>query len=248
MRVGTEWRYVCARHQLPCTPTAPLLTCGLYADVLTEAGHVWTGVDLSKDMLQVGLERGVAGDTMVSDIGQGFGFRPGAFDGAISVSAIQWLCYSMKKEHVAVRRLFAFFTSLYRALKRGARAALQLYPETPEQLELITSTALRCGFGGGLVVDFPNSTKAKKYFLCLFAGVDPAAVAVPKGLGAASTAMAADGSVHVVQRKRGGKAKDRSEGVKSKAWIKAKKERQRRQGKDVRKDSKYTGRKRKDRF
>ena len=38
-------------------------------------------------------------------------------------------------------------------------------------MELITASAMRCGFTGGLVVDYPNSTKAKKYFLCLFAGV-----------------------------------------------------------------------------
>lgn len=27
--------------------------------------------------------------------------------------------------------------------------------------------SLRAGFTGGLVVDYPNSTKAKKYYLCL---------------------------------------------------------------------------------
>jgi hypothetical protein len=53
---------------------------------------------------------------------------------------------------------------------RGAKAVIQLYPETPQQMELITSCAMRAGFTGGLVVDFPNSTKAKKYFLCLCAG------------------------------------------------------------------------------
>lgn len=47
---------------------------------------------------------------------------------------------------------------------------LQLYPSGPEQAELITSAALRVGFSGGLVVDFPNSTRAKKYFLVLMAG------------------------------------------------------------------------------
>jgi hypothetical protein len=30
-------------------------------------------------------------------------------------------------------------------------------------MELITSAAMRCGFTGGLVVDYPNSTRAKKY-------------------------------------------------------------------------------------
>ena len=42
------------------------------------------------------------------------------------------------------------------------RAVLQLYPETPQQMELITNAALKSGFGGGVVVDYPNSTKAKK--------------------------------------------------------------------------------------
>lgn len=35
---------------------------------------------------------------------------------------------------------------------------------------MITSAAMKNGFTGGLVVDFPNSKKAKKYFLYLTAG------------------------------------------------------------------------------
>ena len=35
---------------------------------------------------------------------------------------------------------------------------------------MITSAALRNGFQGGLIVDYPNSKKAKKYFLFLMAG------------------------------------------------------------------------------
>jgi len=46
----------------------------------------------------------------------------------------------------------------------------QFYPENPQQMELITTCAMRAGFSGGLVVDYPNSSKAKKYFLCLMAG------------------------------------------------------------------------------
>ncbi|KAJ3004853.1 UNVERIFIED_CONTAM: Williams Beuren syndrome chromosome region 22 protein [Siphonaria sp. JEL0065] len=52
----------------------------------------------------------------------------------------------------------------------------QFYPEGPE---------MRAGFTGGLVVDYPNPTKAKKYFLCLFAGYagdQKSSPAVPKGL------------------------------------------------------------------
>ena len=35
---------------------------------------------------------------------------------------------------------------------------------------MITSAAMKSGFTGGLIVDFPNSKKAKKYFLFLMAG------------------------------------------------------------------------------
>ena len=35
------------------------------------------------DRTEVALEREVEGDLFLHDIGQGFGFRPGTFDGAI---------------------------------------------------------------------------------------------------------------------------------------------------------------------
>lgn len=50
----------------------------------------------------------------------------------------------------------AFFGSLYRCLARGARAVLQVYPENIAQRELILSFAMRAGFAGGVVVDYPH--------------------------------------------------------------------------------------------
>ena len=35
---------------------------------------------------------------------------------------------------------------------------------------MISNAALKNGFTGGLIVDFPNSKKAKKFFLFLMAG------------------------------------------------------------------------------
>ena len=35
---------------------------------------------------------------------------------------------------------------------------------------MITSAAMRNGFTGGMIVDYPNSKKAKKYYLFLMAG------------------------------------------------------------------------------
>ena len=145
---------------------------GLSGDALSAAGHAWVGLDVSSDMLDIAVGRGYGsggvgeeggcGELVLGDMGQGFGFRAGMFDGAISVSALQWLCYNDRKNHKSAARLQQFFSCLYRSLRRGARAALQFYPESEAQLELITASALRCGFTGGLVVDFPNSKKVKK--------------------------------------------------------------------------------------
>ncbi len=74
-----------------------------------------------------------------------------------------------------------FFDTLYSSLNRGARAVLQIYPENAVQSQSLTTAAMRAGFSGGLVVDFPHSTRAKKYFLVLMVG-GMTAVPEPKGL------------------------------------------------------------------
>merc|ERR1719500_894575 len=128
-------------------------------------------MDISPWMLMSALDRELEdGDMMLSDMGQGFKFRPGMFDGAVSISALQWLCNCDKKGQEPYPRLRRFFTCLFACLKRGSRAVLQFYPENPRQLEMITSAAMRCGFGGGIVIDYPHSTKAKKHYLVIYAG------------------------------------------------------------------------------
>ncbi|KPP76659.1 Williams-Beuren syndrome chromosomal region 22 protein-like [Scleropages formosus] len=188
---------------------------GLSGDHLTEEGHCWVGIDISTAMLvispvpDVALDREVEGDLVLGDMGQGMPFRPGTFDGCISISALQWLCNADKKTHSPPKRLYTFFSTLYSSLTRGARAVFQIYPENSEQLELITAQAMKAGFTGGMVVDYPNSTKAKK------------------------------------SRFKNMKGKSVK---KTRDWILEKKERRRRQGREVRADTKYTGRQRKPRF
>ncbi|XP_016108895.1 18S rRNA (guanine-N(7))-methyltransferase isoform X2 [Sinocyclocheilus grahami] len=161
-------------------------------------------------------------------MGEGLPFRPGMFDGCISISALQWLCNADKKTHSPPKRLYRFFSTLYSSL-----------------LELITAQAMKAGFTGGMVVDFPNSSKAKKFFLCLFAGVSGV---LPKGLGSESTDRGVSNQAQfTAQRSRFTNMKGKSV-KKSKDWIMEKKERRRRQGKDVRADTKYTARHRKPRF
>ena len=43
-----------------------------------------------------------------------------------------------------------------------SRAVFQVYPECASQMEMMTGRALAAGFSGGWVIDFPNSTRAKK--------------------------------------------------------------------------------------
>ena len=72
-------------------------------------------------MLTVAAEREVEGDLLYADMGEGFGFRPGTFDGAISISAIQWLCTAETKLENPIKRIHTFFQSLYKLLVRGGR-------------------------------------------------------------------------------------------------------------------------------
>jgi 18S rRNA (guanine1575-N7)-methyltransferase len=141
---------------------------GLSGQTLENAGHYWVGCDISKSMLDVAIERdNTKGDFLNVDMGQGLPFRPGTFDGVISISALQWLCYSESSDMDPILRLNRFFSSLYSILKRDAKAVLQFYPQSPEQAVLIAQCASRVGFAGGVVIDYPNSSKAKKYYLCL---------------------------------------------------------------------------------
>ncbi|EME28311.1 methyltransferase [Galdieria sulphuraria] len=202
---------------------------GLSGDVITEEGHEWVGFDISQAMLDTASSRDVEGDLVLLDLGQGLPLRTGIFDGAISVSAIQWLCNADKTSYEPRKRMSSFFNSLYACLIRGSRAVLQFYPDSSDQVDLLLTAAQKAGFSGGLVVDFPNSTRAKKFFLCLTAGPPSSSLATN------------DKRVNNYETSKG---KKRNNGISLRSKILAKKERQRRQGREVRPDSKYTGRKR----
>ncbi|XP_067015423.1 18S rRNA (guanine-N(7))-methyltransferase [Anabrus simplex] len=216
---------------------------GLSGSVLEDQGHTWVGIDISTAMLEVAVEREVEGDLVLGDLGQGVPFRAGAFDGAVSISALQWLCNADKKTHNPVKRLYAFFSSLFAALSRTGRAVFQFYPENNEQVELVTAQAMKAGFFGGIVVDYPNSTKAKKFFLVLMTG---GAMPMPKALGGPEDGQ--NGGVSYTSKREQMKKMRGKPLKRSREWILEKKERRRRQGKDVRADTKYTGRKRSGRF
>ncbi|XP_057492613.1 18S rRNA (guanine-N(7))-methyltransferase RID2-like isoform X3 [Actinidia eriantha] len=229
---------------------------GLSGETLSENGHQWIGLDVSESMLSVALEREVEGDLMLGDMGQGLGIRPGVIDGVISISAVQWLCNADKSSHEPRLRLKAFFGSLYRCLARGARAVFQVYPESLAQRELILGFAMRAGFAGGVVVDYPHSTKMRKEYLVLTCGPPSLSTATPKAKGEDEESCSEDESsgddenqtVCISDRHRPRKKQRVTKKGKGREWVLKKKQQMRKKGNVVPADTKYTARKRKARF
>jgi 18S rRNA (guanine1575-N7)-methyltransferase len=218
---------------------------GLSGEILTsidpsEGGpHIWVGMDISASMLDIALQRDVEGDLMLADIGQGVPFRAGTFDAAISISAVQWLCNAESSEVSPAGRLSRFFNGLYASLKRGGRAVCQFYPKNEQQRTMISSAAIKAGFGAGILEDDPG-TKNSKIYLVLTVGGSTA-----EGSGGDITGVVKgmeDVDVLDARRKHREKGRDVKKG--SKAWILSKKEQMERKGKVVKHNSKYTGRKR----
>ncbi|KAJ2920975.1 hypothetical protein H1R20_g7085, partial [Candolleomyces eurysporus] len=207
-------------------------------------------VELPEEALEGGLWFsnvlcGVIRGALEMDIGQGFGFRPGSFDGAISISVLQWLLNAETSHPTSSppHRLTRFFTTLHSALKNPSRAVFQFYPSSDDQIQLITSIAQKAGFGGGIVVDYPNSKKARKVFLCLYVGQQPTQK-LPEALDGEEEQ---DSKVRFERRREREKSRSKSKrkSVKDRDWIIKKKELYRKRGKEgVPNDSKYTGRKR----
>lgn len=206
--------------------------------------------------------QGSSGDLLQHDMGTGLPFRPATFDACISISALQWLCYSTTKEQIPKKRLMRFFSSLYTVLKRSGRAVLQFYPETAEQAVLISETATSCGFTGGVVVDYPNSAKAKKHYLVLSFDRSHAK---RKGLidstpqtqrndnyNQPTSTVTTISNTNYNNKNNNYNRKEKpirkKKGMKTKEWILHKKDVDRTRGKEVRPDTKYTARKRPTRF
>ncbi|KAF2499422.1 williams Beuren syndrome chromosome region 22 protein-like protein [Lophium mytilinum] len=199
--------------------------------------HTWIGLDISSSMLAVALEKEVEGDLFLADAGQGVPFRPGTFDAAISISAVQWLCNAESTEESPAGRLSRFFNGLYASLRRGGRAVCQFYPKNDEQKKMVSSAAVRAGFGAGLLEDDPGTKSAKTYLVLTVGGgeLDGDITGVVRGME----------GVDVMDSRRRTKGRKRGEEAKgSKGWIMRKKEQMERKGKVVKTNSKYTGRKR----
>ncbi|KAM7261181.1 hypothetical protein ACFE04_026656 [Oxalis oulophora] len=224
---------------------------GLSGETISENGHHWIGLDISHSMLSIAVERETEGDLLLGDMGQVLSDRIPCVFGDDRM---------------------AFFSSLYRALARGARAVFQIYPESIAQRELILKSAMHAGFAGGLVIDYPHSDmhkgefsspmfiphltpgKKRKEYLVLTCGPPSVNSAVPQGKdGDSSSDDDSSGdeentTVSVSDRNRPKKRQKITKKGKGRDWVVKKKEQMRKKGNNVPQDSKYTARKRKARF
>ncbi|KAL8908865.1 MAG: hypothetical protein Q9207_000591 [Kuettlingeria erythrocarpa] len=210
---------------------------GLSGEILsavspTDGGpHAWVGMDISASMLDIALQREVEGDLLLGDIGQGIPFRPGSFDAAISISAIQWLCNAESNETDPQGRLSRFFNGLYASLRRGGRAVCQFYPKNEAQRTMISNAAIKAGFGAGILEDDPGTKNAKFYLVLTVGGGE-----VQRDI----TSVVKDmHDVDVQDARRGSKfAGKKGERKGSKAWVKLKKAQMEKRGKVVKASSK----------
>ncbi|PYH40523.1 18S rRNA methyltransferase BUD23 [Aspergillus saccharolyticus JOP 1030-1] len=217
---------------------------GLSGEILSQAGHTWIGMDIAPSMLDLALQREDEGvlSLMLADIGQGVPFRPGTFDAAISISAIQWLCNAESSDVSAEGRLRRFFEGLYASLRRGGRAVCQFYPKNDAQRSMISGAAMKAGFGAGILEDDPGTKNSKLYLVLTVGGggLQGDITGIVNGM--------SDVDVLDARKTALGKGRPLSYRKGDKAWILRKKEQMTRKGKVVKADSKYTGRKRRPAF
>ena len=84
---------------------------------------------------------------------------------------------------------------------------------------MISNSAMKSGFAGGIYVDFPNSSKAKKYYLILSTSAEGK-------LGVKDLSKAAEEGCEKVKGRRRKRIKKRDKfNFKSRYWIYEKKER-----------------------
>lgn len=190
------------------------------------------------------------GDLLLSDIGQGLPFRAGTFDAAISISAVQWLCQAESNDEndAPARRLKRFFEALYSCLKRGGKAVLQFYPRNQKERDMVGAAARRAGFGAGFLVDAEGTKAEKVYLICSVGGEDISASI--EGMGDVEVDSPNAGMARGKKAARNGKGELKKKDVKkgSREWITKQKERMERKGMVVKKNTKYTGRKRRPAF
>lgn len=138
--------------------------CGIF---LSERNILWTGLDISTSMLHEAVTRektrsACEGRVVVADCSTRLPFKQDAFESAISISVLQWLCVHPQPQHA----LDSFMKEISRCILDNGSLIAQIYPRSEDDCLLMLESVERAGLCGYMCVDFPHQTKAKKFFLC----------------------------------------------------------------------------------
>lgn len=144
-------------------PSGPILDLGagsgLCGQVVEAAGLQWVGVDVSPAMLEVArAKRRGLGGLLLADMGR-LPLRRGTFRHVMGISSLQWL----KRPELP-----AFFAALREIVEDGGCAVFQVYCDSQAHADAILDAARGNGFRGGLFVDVPHRTPARKTWVVLW--------------------------------------------------------------------------------
>ena len=107
-------------------------------------------------------------DCVLYDMAQPLPFRENAFNCAISVSALHYVCHGKKDKQA---RAEAFMQSFAAVVGDGEQEkekmfAMQFFPETPADADCLAVAAKKCGVSSlSLLLDYTHHTKAYRWFV-----------------------------------------------------------------------------------
>ncbi len=127
---------------------------------LQEHSFKTKAIDSSEEMIKQAKKRGIK--VRKADMRK-LPFKQEEFDGAVSISALQWL---LQGEN-AKGNIKQATKELYRVLKNKAMAVIQFYPKTEKQALQTAKIFSRQGFKTKVVTDYPDEPKKRKVYLVL---------------------------------------------------------------------------------
>ncbi len=118
------------------------------------------GIDVSNEMIKQASKKGIR--VIKADM-RSLPFKENEFDGAISISAFQWLLEGDKKE--VRENIEKTAGELRRVLKPEASAVIQFYPKTEDDMKLSAKIFSKQGFETTIAEDNPKQKNKRKVYL-----------------------------------------------------------------------------------
>ncbi len=136
--------------------------CGFSTAALVAMGFSAMGVDIHRGMLS--YYDTLEFNPIESDF-KYLPFRASTFDGAVSISSIQWIFGIVNREQ-RKNAIQNFVLSLAHALKLNGKVVIQFYPKSDDQMKELGAEFVDSSlFEGNFVIDNPESPRKRKIYL-----------------------------------------------------------------------------------